>query len=283
MNYIEQIKKFWQLHELHQFSVTEIALYFHLLEICNRCSWTNPFKRNNARISADLDVSINTLKNARNHLQQSGLITFTSKAGNANVTYQIITRSSNFDEVSAEVTNEVSCEVGTRLDTTKDKLNQTKLNNKSISSYEDNAMSKSQGSRTKPESISYKDLVSFFNHETKGVFGELRYPISEKRQIMISARIREHGKQSFIDMINAAKKSNFLKGENKRGFVATFDWMIKPNNFQKIIEGNYENINDRTTKQYTYEEFGLLVTSGKAEWKDYERKDINGEIFYVKK
>jgi hypothetical protein len=26
-----------------------------------------------------------------------------------------------------------------------------------------------------------------------------------------------------------------------RGFVAKFDWMIRPNNFQKIIEGNYDN------------------------------------------
>ena len=105
MNYIELIRRFWQLHERYQFSVTEIALYFHLIEVCNRCGWTNPFKRNNARVCADLNMSFNTLKNARTHLSQVSLISFTSSAGSPNVTYTLT--SSNFDEVSNEVGVEV--------------------------------------------------------------------------------------------------------------------------------------------------------------------------------
>lgn len=105
MNYTELIKRFWQLHELYQFSVTEIALYFHLIEICNRCSWANPFNRNNSRICADLGVSINTLKNARNRLSQAGLIQFSGRRGTAKLTYKLST-SSKFDEVSIEVGDE---------------------------------------------------------------------------------------------------------------------------------------------------------------------------------
>ena len=52
-------------------------------------------------------------------------------------------------------------------------------------------------------------------------------------------------------MIRKACKSDFLKGGGNKGFVANFDWMIRPSNFQKILEGNYDNknkkhINDET-------------------------------------
>ena len=91
------------------------------------------------------------------------------------------------------------------------------------------------------KTIDYKELLEFFNTETKGVFSAVRYPISEKRKDSIRARIREHGVEAFREMIQRAAKSNFLKGDNDRGWTATFDWLIKPSNFQKTLEGNYDN------------------------------------------
>lgn len=120
MKYIDYIKLFWRSHDEHSFSTTEIALYFHLLEVCNICRWKNQFKRNNIKIQADLGISYNTLKNARNRLKQSGLIDFQSKNGNANVSYSL----SNFDEVANEVTNEVGDEVANEVCTSKERLRQ---------------------------------------------------------------------------------------------------------------------------------------------------------------
>ena len=91
------------------------------------------------------------------------------------------------------------------------------------------------------ERIDYKALVDFFNNETKGVFGTVRYPISDTRKGMINARIKQHGKQAFSDMIHKAYASDFLKGQNGNNFKATFDWLIKPTNFEKVISGNYDN------------------------------------------
>ena len=92
-----------------------------------------------------------------------------------------------------------------------------------------------------PEKIDYKKFVDWFNSETKGVFGDLKYPISENRKGMMRARIKEHGKEVFLQVIQSAAKSNFLKGNNNRSWRATFDWMIKPVNFEKILSGNYGN------------------------------------------
>jgi hypothetical protein len=54
--------------------------------------------------------------------------------------------------------------------------------------------------------------------------------------------------QWFERMFSTAASSDFLCGRvagrpgDQRGpFVATFDWLIKPDNFQKVVEGNYSN------------------------------------------
>lgn len=129
MNYIEKINCFWRSHEEHSFTTTEVALYFYLLKVCNICHWKNPFKRNNSKIEADLGICYGTLKNARNKLQQLGLISFKTLSGSPNVVYTLL----NFREVNVEVDNENTVEVDNEdtveVDSLKDKLNETKLNN----------------------------------------------------------------------------------------------------------------------------------------------------------
>ena len=89
------------------------------------------------------------------------------------------------------------------------------------------------------EQINYDSIVDFFNNETKGVFGKIRSPLSAVRKQHIKARIREYGKQAFADVIYNAFNSDFLKGQNSRNFRASFDWLILPTNFEKVLSGNY--------------------------------------------
>lgn len=84
------------------------------------------------------------------------------------------------------------------------------------------------------EHIDYSELVKFFNEETKGVFGTVRTPLSDSRKGMINARIKSYGKKTFADMIHRAYQSDFLKGQNKKGWTASFDWLIKPTNFEDV-------------------------------------------------
>lgn len=65
--------------------------------------------------------------------------------------------------------------------------------------------------------------------------------IKSTRRKCISARCREYGEEVFFEMIRKAVASDFLNGKNQRGWIATFDWCILPTNFQKIIDGNYDN------------------------------------------
>ena len=92
-----------------------------------------------------------------------------------------------------------------------------------------------------PGSLDYDKLVEFFNTETHGVFGRIRMPISAIRRGQLAARAREMGKDAIAEVFMKAYKSDFLKGQNSRGWHATFDWLIKPTNFEKVLSGNYDN------------------------------------------
>ena len=47
----------------------------------------------------------------------------------------------------------------------------------------------------------------------------------------------------FEELFTIAESSDFLKGNNDRNWSADFDWMMKPTNFSKILEGKYGNRN----------------------------------------
>lgn len=69
--------------------------------------------------------------------------------------------------------------------------------------------------------------------------------ISNNRQVMLNARIKEHGFDSVLEAIENIEKSSFLKGQNNKNWVIKFDWFIKPNNFVKVLENNYIDSADK--------------------------------------
>ena len=74
--------------------------------------------------------------------------------------------------------------------------------------------------------------------------------IKNTRQKLLKARIKEHGTDSVINAIGNIEKSSFLKGQNDRGWVITFDWFVKPNNFIKVLEGNYDDNNGSSGENF---------------------------------
>ena len=74
------------------------------------------------------------------------------------------------------------------------------------------------------------------------------------RYKLLSARVKEFGIDKILETIESINKSSFLKGQNHRGWAITFDWLIKPNNFVKVMEGNYldkEGVNNDITRKDT--------------------------------
>ena len=53
--------------------------------------------------------------------------------------------------------------------------------------------------------------------------------------------IDKYGLDKFDLLFKKAEASSFLKGENDRNWVATFDWLIKADNIAKVLNGNFDN------------------------------------------
>ena len=63
--------------------------------------------------------------------------------------------------------------------------------------------------------------------------------MTSKREQAVKARIRQNHMDDILEAIENIRHSSFLQGQNKEGWMITFDWFLKPGNFAKVLEGNY--------------------------------------------
>ena len=64
--------------------------------------------------------------------------------------------------------------------------------------------------------------------------------LTPERRQLVKARIAQYSLDDFKAVFDKVARSPFLRGD-LRWKGATFDWIIKKGNFQKIIEGNYDD------------------------------------------
>lgn len=63
--------------------------------------------------------------------------------------------------------------------------------------------------------------------------------MTPKREQAVKARIRQNCVEDILEAIENIRHSTFLQGQNKNGWMVTFDWFLKPGNFAKVFEGQY--------------------------------------------
>lgn len=88
-------------------------------------------------------------------------------------------------------------------------------------------------------------FVAYFNEQlvAQGAIIKQVKTVTPKRRSVIEARARENGKEALKTVADKSASSDFLNGKNDRGWLATFDWLMRPNNFVKVLEGNFDNKN----------------------------------------
>ncbi len=64
--------------------------------------------------------------------------------------------------------------------------------------------------------------------------------ITDSRISAVKNRLVEYTMEEIETMFRMASKSDFLTGRSK-DWSANFDWLMKPSNFIKVLEGNYAN------------------------------------------
>lgn len=93
--------------------------------------------------------------------------------------------------------------------------------------------------------IDFAAIKEYWNtkHDQSGSTMRRLTLMSDQRKSNVRARIREYGGdvQKVYKAIDKAMASDFMNGKNGKGWVASFDWMMCPSNFPKVLEGNYDN------------------------------------------
>ena len=103
----------------------------------------------------------------------------------------------------------------------------------------------SGGARTREEVANhdFDEIISFFNEQMKGKGIQQVAIITSERRQAFERLMSQTGvnKDTLKQAIKNAAESDFLNGKGPKGWVASFDWIMVPQNFQKVLENNYRN------------------------------------------
>ena len=267
------IKIFRELLQWEWFQKAEMVQLFIYLLLKANCvdkQWQGiTIKRgqlatSNATIRQDLRLSEQQIRTCIKRLISTGEITYKSTNRYVVITicnydkYQEVGGTTN--ELNNEQTNNQSTDeqraINEQSTTTKEIKNirskeynikdikQESGSNDQLSSASDEAKAV-QPEKPKTEKLPFKEIKEMWNETCPG-FPKL-FTISEARKNKMRLRIAEMGglekalpliKQIFEKM----QQSKFLKGDNKRGWKASFDWLFENDkNWVKVYEGNYDN------------------------------------------
>lgn len=96
-----------------------------------------------------------------------------------------------------------------------------------------------EGKTGKAETIDFAKLKDYWNEMMKDRAIPQIKDMTDTRKHMVNARMKTHGKEAIHQAIKNAAESEFLNGGGDRGRVFDFDWIFRPNNFPKVLEGTY--------------------------------------------
>jgi hypothetical protein len=63
----------------------------------------------------------------------------------------------------------------------------------------------------------------------------------DTRPKKITTRIKQRGLDGWREMLKKVEASRFLQGDNPSGWRPGIDWFLEPLNFEKVLDGNYDN------------------------------------------
>lgn len=84
------------------------------------------------------------------------------------------------------------------------------------------------------------DLIVDFYHKHCPNLSRVQ-SINDTRKGYMNARFAEYGIEKIEEVFRIAGGSNFLNGNNEKRWKADFEWLIRPENFLKTLEGKYNN------------------------------------------
>ena len=200
----------------------------------------------NETIADDLGISIQNVKTAIKHLKKSGELTSIKIGKHRIITvvkydmYQQPNLMSNLELTSKQP--ETNLELTSYKEIKEDK--EVKEVNKELSNDNSDISVVTHHKKICDEWNTLKDL---------GIKPLRSITPNSKREINLKSRLKEFGDDSFREIVDHIRRSRYLQGKIN-GWKADFDWVVLPSNYQKVLDGNYDD-REKPKQEFNEEEF----------------------------
>ena len=198
-----------------------------------------------SKLASETGLTDNEIRNALKHLKSTGEITSKSHSK-----YSVFTIK-NYNLYQSD--NKQKCDETTSTDAIKIQSDNEQITNLPIIKEVKNIRSKEDkniyivSNDTICQTQDVRRVVDKWNElEKYGIASIKKLTSSSNRYRMLNARIKQFSLDDVLTAIENIKDSSFLQGksDSRRPWVITFDWFVKPNNFPKVLEGQYSDKKD---------------------------------------
>lgn len=218
MNYILEIKAFYDWLEVNQLSTAGIVLWHALMHIANKTGWQDNFTVAIAVLEIKTGLQKKAIINARNNLKQAGLIDFTSRTGNKSAIYKM-----NSFVVLKETQTEPQkgTQIGTQTEPQKGTINkQDKI--------KQNGTKKKNNKKEKDLSPFEQALIDFTDHRKA-----LKKPLTEHGLKLIVSKLEK------LEPVSVENRIKILEQSMVNGWTGVFP--LK----KEVINYGYTGENDQ--------------------------------------
>ena len=186
------------------------------------------------KLAEETSLSVQNVRTALKHLESTGELTSKSHAK-----YRIISIS-NYDRYQCP-----NSQLTGNQQATNRQLTTIEERNKEINIIDSSLHSESiRPTETvrQGNSEEVRQIVDAWNTLVPlGISGVTKISPTSTRYKNLTARLKQYSLKEVLSAIEKVKVSDFLLGR-KTDWRIDFDWFVKPNNFPKVLDGNYDNV-----------------------------------------
>ena len=130
--------------------------------------------------------------------------------------------------------------VGSQSDASGNPVVTLTTNHKPLTTNQDILSNESMPETDVSDTFDPKDVVEVWNELAVKIGKPKVRDLTPERRQLLKGRMSQYALDDFVLVFNNIERSPFLRGDHGwRG--CTFDWVFKKSNFQKILEGNYND------------------------------------------
>lgn len=267
-NYIKFLNTFYVWEQQNPLTCIQECILMRILRRANISGWSEWIKVSNLELMLEMHITSEvTFRSNRNRLVELGLIEYKAGKKGKPSSYKInmpmrkeivykfsknkhvknkgdkINVKTNVNiNVKSDVNNPQTPHEQCVTNTPKHKTINNKPNNKLNNKLYNLQKSESQNKSDVLSDKQKYDAVSLYNTVCLELSKVLKLSAKRKKQIdkMFSLG---YSLKDFKKVFENTQKSSFLCGKSgNRSWKANFDWLIKEDNFLKVLEGNYQDL-----------------------------------------